>query len=78
LTASAIIVDEDQRIDGQGENMARRRYQQGRLFLRGKNPPKWIGRWREDILQQNGKVKRVERSVVLGTKAELLTERFAR
>ena len=58
--------------------MARRRYQQGRVFLRGKNPPKWIGRWREDILEENGTVKRVERSVVLGTKPELPTERLAR
>ena len=58
--------------------MARRRYQQGRVFLRGKNPPKWIGRWREDILQEDGTVKRVERSVVLGTKTEIPTERLAR
>lgn len=58
--------------------MARRRYQQGRVFLRGKNPPQWVGRWREDILLDSGEVKRVERSIVLGTKTEIPTERLAR
>jgi integrase len=58
--------------------MARRRYQQGRVFLRGKNPAKWVGRWREDILLDSGEVKRVERSIVLGTKTEIPTERLAR
>ena len=58
--------------------MARRRYQQGRVFLRGKHPPKWVGRWREDILSDGGKVKRVERSIVLGTRTEFPTERLAR
>jgi hypothetical protein len=55
--------------------MARRRYQQGRLFPRAKNPPRWIGRWREDILQEDGSVERVERSIALGTKTDLPTER---
>ncbi len=58
--------------------MARRRYQQGRVFLRGKNPPKWIGRFRVDVVQQDGTTMRVERSVVLGTRKELPTEKLAR
>jgi integrase len=58
--------------------MARRRYQQGRVFLRGKKPPKWVGRFRVDVVQQDGTVMRVERSVVLGTRRELPTEKLAR
>src|SRR5713226_4032357 len=67
-----------QRFDGQGGSMARRRYQQGRVFLRGKKPPKWVGRFRVDVVQQDGTVMRVERSVVLGTRRELPTEKLAR
>jgi hypothetical protein len=44
LTAGAIIVGEGQRFDGQGESMARRRYQKGRVVLRGKAHPVWVGR----------------------------------
>ncbi len=57
--------------------MARRRYQTGWVFLRGKNPPKWIGRYREDTLGQDGIVRRVKNSIVLGTKAELPTKHLA-
>lgn len=57
--------------------MARRRYQNGWVFLRGTNPPKWIGRWREDIVAQDGTVHRVRHSTVLGTRAELPTKRLA-
>jgi hypothetical protein len=42
LTAGAMIRAEGQRFDGQGESMARRRYQKGRVILRGKaNPFGW-------------------------------------
>lgn len=57
--------------------MARRRYQIGRVFLRGKNP-KWIGRWREDVILESGEIRRIERSTVLGTKAEVPTQKLAR
>jgi integrase len=57
--------------------MARRRYQAGSVFLRGSNPPKWIGRYREDIVAQDGTVSRVRHSTVLGTKSELATKRLA-
>jgi hypothetical protein len=33
-----------QQFDGRGECMARRRYQHGSVFLRGKKKKKWIGR----------------------------------
>ena len=43
--------------------MARRRYQNGWIFRRGKN---WILRYREDVRTPNGEIARVQRSVVLG------------
>jgi integrase len=60
----------------QENGMARRRHQTGRVFVRGKNPPVFIGRWREDVIQGNETI-RVERSMVLGTVAELKTKRIA-
>jgi len=56
--------------------MARRRHQSGRIIIRGKNPPVFVGRWREDVIQGE-KTIRVERSMVLGTVAELKTKRIA-
>ncbi len=56
--------------------MARRRYQKGRVFLRGKNPV-WVGRWREDVIGADERARRVERSTVLGSMAELPTMRLA-
>ncbi len=60
--------------------MAHRRYQQGSVFLRGKDPQRWIGRWREDIVKPDGKIHRMRHSVVLGTKSkeDLPTEKLAR
>ena len=57
-------------------SMARRRHQNGRVIVRGKNPPVFVGRWREDVIQGEETV-RVERSMVLGTVAELKTKRIA-
>lgn len=56
--------------------MARRRHQTGRVIVRGKNPPVFVGRWREDVIQGEQTI-RVERSMVLGTVAELKTKRIA-
>ncbi len=56
--------------------MARRRFQNGCVFLRGKNPV-WVGRYREDIVGPDGHPVRVLKSVVLGTKKELPTKRMA-
>ena len=55
-----------QRTTSQGSSLARKRYQTGSVFLRGKNPV-WIGRYREDVIRPDGKVVRKRRSVVLGT-----------
>lgn len=56
--------------------MARKRYQTGSVFLRGKNPV-WIGRYREDVIQESGETRRVLKSVVLGDRKELPTKRLA-
>src|SRR5579859_6100425 len=77
LTPGAIIAGEGQRFDGQGESMARRRYQKGRVVLRGKANPVWVGRWREDVIGADGVTRRVERSEILGSKEEIPTQRLA-
>ena len=65
--------------------MARRRYQEGCLFVRpkrkegkkksekkGRKVKKvWVGRWREDVIQPDGTLGRVLRSEVLGLVSEL-------
>ncbi len=57
--------------------MARRRYQTGCVFKRGKRRKVWVARWREDVLCEDGKVGRILRSVVLGSVADLPTRRDA-
>jgi integrase len=57
--------------------MARRRYQKGRVFLRGTKKRVWVGRWREDLALADGSVRRVERSAILGDERELKTKRLA-
>lgn len=58
--------------------MARRRYQTGCLFKRGKRRKVWVARWREDVLLEGGTLDRAQRSVILGDVAELPTRRYAR
>jgi Phage integrase, N-terminal SAM-like domain len=56
--------------------MARRRYQKGSVFLRGKRDPVWIGRWREDVIVNN-EVKRIRKSEFLGYKKDFPTMKLA-
>ena len=65
-----------QQIGERGGSLARRRYQKGRVFLRGIKNPVWVGRWREDVIE-NGRIRRPERSEVLGFKSDLPTKRLA-
>jgi len=68
-------------LNGQGQQigeqggpvLARRRYQKGSLFLRGGS---WVLRWREDVIE-NGAIRRIYRSEVLGDKSEYPTRRLA-
>ena len=54
--------------------MARRRYQRGCVLLRS---DKWIGRYREDVIQSNGEIRRVLKCIRIGTKREFPTKRLA-
>jgi integrase len=58
------------------EKMARRRFQHGSVELRGKRVPKWVGRWREDAFK-DGKLIRINRKAVLGTKSDFPTKKLA-
>ena len=58
--------------------MARCRYQNGCLFIRGKRRKVWVARWTEDVIQRDGSVHRVLRSEVLGSVSEIATRRAAR
>jgi integrase len=58
--------------------MARRRYQVGCLFIRGKKRKVWVARWREDVIRPDGTLGRVLRSEVLGPVSEIRSQREAR
>ncbi len=57
--------------------MARRRYQQGCLFLRGKKRKVWVLRYREDVMLPDGEIARVNRSEILGPLVDIPTRRIA-
>jgi integrase len=50
--------------------MARYRFQTGSLFLRGKRRKVWVLRVREDVIE-DGQIRRIKRSVVLGSLKEI-------
>jgi len=58
--------------------MARRRYQDGCLFIRGKKKKKWVARWREDVIQPDNTIGRVMRSEVLGPVTKSFNQSAAR
>ncbi|MFZ0820652.1 MAG: tyrosine-type recombinase/integrase [Candidatus Acidiferrales bacterium] len=67
-------IDRDARKTGRAngkDKMARRRYQLGCLFVRGKRPKVWVARWRERVLNSNGGMSTLLRSEVLGAVKEL-------
>lgn len=57
--------------------MARRRYQQGCLFIRGKKRKVWVLRYREDVMLPDGQIARVNRSEIIGSLADFPTRRIA-
>jgi hypothetical protein len=75
-TKCVSLPTQGQRIGERGGSLARRRYQTGRVFLRGIKNPKWIARWREDVIE-NGLTRRTYRSEVLGLKSDFPTKRLA-
>lgn len=77
ITANcATLPARGQQIGERGGSLARRRYQKGRVFLRGIKNPVWVGRWREDVIE-DGRIRRPERSEVLGSKSDIPTKRLA-
>jgi hypothetical protein len=58
--------------------VARRRYQAGCLFKRGRRRKVWVARWREDVLLPDGTPGRLQRSLVLGLVSKMPTQRQAR
>jgi hypothetical protein len=54
--------------------MAHKRFQKGYVYQRGAT---WYGRWREDVIQADGKVKRVQKNIVIGSLDEYRTKRLA-
>lgn len=46
------------------EEMARPRYQDGSLFIRGKRIKAWVARWREDVIREDGTLQRRQRTIV--------------
>jgi integrase len=54
--------------------LARRRYQRGNVERRG---DRWVGRWREDIIGNDGVVRRERRYEVIGTIKDFPTKRLA-
>ncbi len=79
LTAhsSTVPVGQAESTDCENSSMARRRFQKGRIFIRGKKQPVFVGRWRADVIQDDGSIVRVERSIVLGPVSELKTAKMA-
>src|SRR5438132_8863089 len=57
--------------------MARRRFQRGSVFERGKRERVWVGRWREDVIGPDNQVRRISRKEVLGTKKDFPTKKLA-
>ena len=57
--------------------VARRRYQSGCLFKRGKRRKVWIARWREDVIRPDDSIGRIQRSLVLGLVSEIPTRKQA-
>jgi len=62
---------------GDFERMARKRYQRGQLFQKGKRQKVWVARWREDVIRPEGSRHRLRRSEVLGTLKQYPTRRLA-
>jgi len=54
------------------------RYQRGYVYLTGRNVKVWYGMFREDVQTPEGQIRRRQRNVRLGTRAELPTRDAAR
>jgi integrase len=76
IQVSDTIRSQEQCVNGRkSEPLARRRYQQGVLELRGNT---YTVRFREDVIQPDGRTRRVETRRVVGSRAEFPTRKLAR
>src|SRR5215472_12810972 len=77
---SRVLVDAEKggRADRKEKKLARRRYQEGCVYKRGKRRKVWAARWREDVLAPDGTLRRVMRYETLGLVSEIPTQRAAR
>jgi hypothetical protein len=57
------------------ELMARPRYQDGSVFVRGKRKKVWVLRWREDVPKPDGTVTRVQRAETLGPVSKITRQK---
>lgn len=55
-------------------NLARNRYQKGSLHLQHGS---WKARWREDVIDEGGRLHRIRRQITLGPKAQFPTKKLA-
>jgi integrase len=58
-----------------GDSLARRRYQQGHIFLIGST---WYGKYREDVEGEDGNTRRKQVTVTLGSKKDIPTKPLAK
>jgi len=60
-----LSLEAQQNGEREARKLARRRFQKGSVFRRGKRQPVWVGRWLEDELLPDGTPRRVHRSEIL-------------
>src|SRR6266852_199582 len=58
-------------------SMARSRFQEGSLFVRGKRNKMYVARYYEKVIGSDGRPRRMRRSIVLGPVAEIGSRRAA-
>jgi integrase len=79
LDSGATLIDDAEQAKRaiKGGTMVRRRFQRGSLFKRGKREKVWVARWWEDIINADGTMGRMRRSIVIGTVVDFATRRLA-
>jgi integrase len=60
----------------EAQRMARKRFQRGQLLLRGTKHQVWVGRWREDVIE-DGRLRRVQKKEILGSQEDYPTRKLA-
>lgn len=70
-TVSAEAIESSER----GDSLARKRFQHGHVFLIGGT---WFGKYREDVIEAEGKTRRKQVTVTLGRKEDIPTKPLAK